>query len=167
MLNGLACRSPKYLNAGRLDALVWQEIAEFLTDPEAFAEALDTDGGDTLDADVETLLRDLERYSKENERAAFLFTSGRIDDQIFDKLTSRTADRISALTDRLEGLRKQRRESTDRAGLVDSITAWAARIADGIEDLDLEGRKPSRSTPLATRRSPSACRCRLGNMSLR
>ena len=141
VLNGLACRQPKYLNAGRLDALVWQEIAEFLTDPEAFAEALDTDDGDTTEADIETLERDLERISTENERAAHLYTSGRIDDQIFDKLTSRTTDRMAALTDRLAGLRKQRRESTDRAGLVDSITAWAARIADGIEDLDLEGRK--------------------------
>ena len=141
MLNGLACRSPKYLKARRLDDLVWGEVADFLLDPEAFAEALDTDGGDTLDADVETLERDLERIGKENERAAHLYTSGRIDDKLFDKLTGRTADRMAALTDRLEGLKRQRRESTDRAGLVDSVRAWAARIGEGIEDLDLEGRK--------------------------
>ena len=112
-----------------------------MTDPEAFAEALDTDGLDTLEADISTLERDLERISTENERAAHLFTSGRIDDKLFDKLTSRTADRYTALTERLAGLKHQRRESVDRAQVVDSITAWAARIADGIEDLDLDGRK--------------------------
>ena len=125
-----------------MDALVWSEVEAFMTDPEAFAEALDTDASsDVLDADIGQLERDLDRINLENERAAHLFTTGRIDDAMYDKLTSRTADRMDALTDRLAGLKRQRRETTDRAGLVDSVTAWAARISDGIEGLDHDGRR--------------------------
>ena len=139
---GMDCRKPKYLRADKLDAVVWQETADFLTDPEAFAGALDTyASADVLDADIDQLQRDIDRLSTENERAAHLYTSGRIDDRMFDKLTSRTADRMDALTDRLAGLKRQRRETTDRAGLVDSVTAWAARISDGIEGLDHDGRR--------------------------
>ena len=107
----------------------------------------------------------------ETERAAHLYTSGRIDDRMFDKLTNWTADRMDALTQRLAGLKRQRRESADRAGPVDTVTAWAARIVDGIDALDHGGRKeivrlvldgvevdtPDRSS------GPSACRCQLGN----
>ena len=103
---------------------------------------MDTDtSGDTLAADIITLEHDLERISQEDVRAAHLFTTGRIDDALYDKLTGRTADRKGALTDRLDGLKRQRRESTDRAGVLDSVKAWAARIADGIADLDHDGRK--------------------------
>ena len=142
VIDGLACRTPKYLRGDRVDALVWSEVEAFMTDPEAFAEALDTDASaDGLDADIGQLERDLDRINLENERAAHLFTTGRIDDAMYDKLTSRTTDRMGALTDRLAGLKGQRRASADRAGLFDSVKAWAARIADGIDALDFDGRR--------------------------
>ena len=79
LLHGLKCRPHPYVDADWLEGLVWNEVADVLTDPDSFHAALgDADGAGSaaLDADVALAERALVKVQAEEDRLIRLYVNG-------------------------------------------------------------------------------------------
>ena len=69
---------------------MWNEFVTFISDRAAIRVSLDaTTATKAVAEDIEQLGRDQDRINRERERAAWLFSTGRVDVDGFDKLQSR------------------------------------------------------------------------------
>ena len=126
------CRSPKYLPAKKLEGVIWREICNTLMNPKLIAQALDElrDDGPS-NADITQIERDIKSAETERERAAYLFTSGKVDEKLYDKLDGTALDKLTALVDRLTALQASQAVRID----VDTLEAWCERVSGGLDTM--------------------------------
>ena len=139
---GLRCRPKSYVRADVLEPALWGEVQAMLTDPEQFFDVLDADNaGAELDAALEDARRGLAKIQREEERLVRLYITEQIDDAMLAKQRRYITERLEHAEEQVETLHRQRQVEQDRAEMVDTITAWAARIQDGIATLDAEAKR--------------------------
>ena len=140
--HGLKCREHPFVRAEQLEALVWSQVVDVLTDPDSFHAAVGGDDrSDALDKDIAAAKRDLDRVQAEEDRLVRLFVSGQIDDAMLTRQRKFVTERLEAAQSVLGSLREQQRAEYDRLAVADSITAWAGCIAEKLDDLDDKGRR--------------------------
>ena len=139
---GLKCRPKSYVRADVLEPALWGEVEAMLTDPEQFFDVLDADNaGAEMDAALEDARRGLATIQREEERVVRLYITERIDDAMLAKQRRYITERLEHAEQQVEALHRQRQVEQDRAEMVDTITAWTARIQDGIATLDVEAKR--------------------------
>ena len=139
---GSKCRPRPYVNADALEKLVWDEVVECLTDPDSFYQAVDSDDGDdSLTADIDAAERDLGKVQGESARLLRVYVSGLINEDELTHQRKFITERLESAKERVEGLRIQQAANEERAGVANTVTAWAARIGEGLDDLDDDGRR--------------------------
>ena len=139
---GLKCRPKPYVDADELEEVIWTEVAECLKDADSFYQVLDSDDGDdSLTADIDAAERDLAKVQDESDRLVRIFVSGIIDEAELKHQRKFITERLESAETRLSGLRSQRVANEERAGVANTVTAWAARIGEGLDDLDDDGRR--------------------------
>ena len=138
---GLKCRAKSHINADELEKLIWDEVVECLKDPDSFYQSVDSDDGDSLTADIDAAERDLGKVQAENDRLVRIFVSGIINEAELKHQRKYITERLESAETRLSGLRSQRVANEERARTANTVVAWAARIGEGLDDLDSEGRR--------------------------
>ena len=139
---GSKCRPRPYINAAALEKLVWDEVVEFLADPDSFYQVLDSDDGDdSLTADIDGAERDLGKVADESARLLRVYVSGLINEDELTHQRKFITERLESAKERVEGLRIQQAANEERAQTANTVTAWAARIGEGLDDLDDDGRR--------------------------
>ena len=140
---GLKCRPKPYIDANELEEIIWAEVVECLQDADSFYEVLDTDddGDNSLTADIDAAERDLGKVQGENDRLLRVYVSGLIDESELKHQRKFITERLESAETRLSGLRLQRVADEERAQVQNTVKAWAARIGEGLDDLDSEGRR--------------------------
>ena len=140
---GLKCRPKPYIDADELEEVIWEEVAETLKDADSFYQVLDTDddGDDSLTADIDAAERDLGKVQDEQDRLLRVYVSGLITEAELTLQRKYITERLESAQTRLSGLRSQRVANEERAQTANTVKAWAARIAAGLDDLDDDGRR--------------------------
>ncbi len=139
---GLRCRERVNIRADRLERIVWAEVEDWLTDPEAFYRAVDSDDrADALADDIRHAEKELAKVTAEEDRAVRLYVSGEITEAQLGRQRKFITERLEHSRERLHGLRAQQTAEHERAAMLDSLTAWMKRIRARLADLDDEGRK--------------------------
>jgi site-specific DNA recombinase len=140
------CREQRIRAAG-LDAFVWDQVRDVLLRPEillageAALAGRDIGDDEILDAQVQRLARRLEQTDAERRRLADLYQAEHI---TLDELRHRGAE-VAARRTALQGehaeLAARHQELAGKNRLRDRLTDFAATVAGGLDNLDLDGRQ--------------------------
>ena len=135
------CRPVSQLRADTVEAHVWAEVRDVLTDPDSFVGMLgDTEDGGALDTQVTAAERDLARVQSEDDKLVRLYLTDSIDEAMMTRQRRFITERLEAARLLVDRLRDQRDNAKDRAVMVDNVGLWAAKISDGLDALDEAGR---------------------------
>ena len=139
---GLRCRQPSIVAGPQLEGAVWDEACAVLQDPESFWDKMGTEGEtQRLVADIETAQKRLDSLQTKDTRAVSLYVHGQIDDTELTRQRRPIAAQIEDTKAHMIDLQARQASAHERQALSDSVSAWAQRIGDGLDALDLPARR--------------------------
>ena len=140
--DGVKCRKTRYVRADRLEELVWGLLEDLLLDPDTMRGAVEkATSPDTLDRDIRQISRDISRVDSETDLLTRSLMRGSIDEDRFDRLAAEQADKLTALREELDSMRRQRQADIDAVAAAESVQEWARQTAGSIRVLDAAGRR--------------------------
>ena len=140
----LQCRERHSIRAERLEEPVWAEVKRVIQDPDlivAGIDALDSQGGAGLEAEIAQAERDLRSIQMEEDRAIRLFVSGKITEAQLDHQRRFITERLESARSRLDDYRAREAGGAEKRRLMEVVLAWAREVGKGLDDLTDEQRK--------------------------
>ena len=140
--------SERAVRADELDAFVYEKLREALLSPEvllageaamAGRDALPDD--ELLSAQVERVRRQLDAAAAEKRRLADLYQAGLLDLPELQRRAAEVTSRRQQLGSQLEELERRHHELAGQNRLRRCIADFAARVAEGFEQLDFDRRQ--------------------------
>ena len=141
-VHGYRCRKPSLVPGPQLEGLVWDEARAVLQDPDSFWDKMGTkDETQRLEADIYAAEKRLAKLQMRDERLLGLYLREEVDDATLKRLRRPIIAQLEDTRAHLSGLQAQQDSAYERQALSDSISAWAQRIGDGLDALDLPVRR--------------------------
>ena len=140
---GWSCRESSYVRADALERRVWATLKDLLADPWTFSDAVDQpeDNDGELGRELLAARRERDKVGAENDRLVRAFVSGIIGETDLVHQRKYITERMEWTTQRVTDLEGQERARVEHAQTLDSVTVWAGRISEGLDDLDPNGRR--------------------------
>ncbi|HSS10166.1 MAG TPA: recombinase family protein [Acidimicrobiales bacterium] len=135
------------IRADELDSFVYDKIRDVLLRPDVLLDGESalagshTPNDELLDTQLDRLARRLEMADAERRRLADLYQAGIIDTQELRRRGTEVTARKATLEAERAELQTQHRELASQNQLRHRLDNFAARIADGFDDLDFDGRQ--------------------------
>ena len=149
-----SCRPRPYIPADALEKEFWYHIRAVLTMPDKVVKRFSDPNGDTLDADIRAAERDLQKWTRRNERLTAIYVQEIISQDEFEHQRRFVMEPLEAAEERLDSLRVQKERASAAANMMAAFEASVgkylsslgvdAKTGEPSEDggpLDAEGRK--------------------------
>ena len=140
------CCPARYMPAGQLDELVWEDLCALLSEPEPLAAAVArAHGGAWLPQELlarrETLRRGQAHLRQQLERLTDAYLRAVIPLDEYERRRRDLEQRVQALAAQEEQLRNEAARRQQLAGVAASLEAFRARVQRGLAEADFEQRR--------------------------
>ena len=132
-----SCRPRPYIRADELEATVWYHVRAVLAAPDKVVKRFSDPNGDTLNADIRAAERDLQKWTRRNERLTAIYVQEIISQDEFEHQRRFVMEPLEAVAERLDSLRVQK-ERADAS--TDMMAAFKASVGKYLERIGVDAK---------------------------
>ena len=131
------CRPRPYIRADELEKEAWYHVRAVLTMPDKVVKRFSDPNGDTLNEDIRAAERDLQKWTRRNERLTAIYVQEIISQDEFEHQRRFVMEPLEAVAERLDSLRVQK-ERADAS--TDMMAAFKASVGKYLEALGVDAK---------------------------
>ena len=131
------CRPRPYIPADALESMVWYHVRAVLAAPDKVVKRFSDPNGDTLNADIRAAERDLQKWTRRNERLTAIYVQEIISQDEFEHQRRFVMEPLEAVAERLDSLRVQK-ERADAS--TDMMAAFKASVGKYLERIGVDAK---------------------------
>ena len=132
-----SCRPRPYIRADELEKEAWYHVRDVLAAPDKVVKRFSDPNGDTLNEDIRAAERDLQKWTRRNERLTQVYVQEVISQDEFEHQRRFVMEPLEAVEERLGRLRVQKERAS---AAVDMMAAFSASVGKYLERIGVDAK---------------------------
>ena len=127
-----SCRPRPYIPADELESTVWYHVRAVLARPDLIAKRFSDPDGDNLNEGIRSAERDLQKWTRRNERLTAIYVQEVISQDEFEHQRRFVREPLEAAEERLDNLRVQKERASAATDMMAAFKASAGKYLSSI-----------------------------------